>query len=356
VECEELVLEVLRTGNLAQGPMVARLEAEFAERCGTTHAVAVNSGTTALVASLQALGIGPGDEVVTSPFTFVATVNAILETGASVVFADVDRDDALMTASSAADACSARTRALMPVHLYGQMVNMSAFIALAEKQSLRIVEDAAQAVGAIRGGVRAGAHDVGCFSMYATKNLTTAEGGMITTNDVELADRLRALRNQGMRARYEYVLAGHNYRMTDVHAAIGLGQIGHLGEWTARRVENAARLREGLSGVPGLKLLNVHKDARHVYHQFTVRVTAESSIPRDDLVKRLAARDVGIGVYYPKVIYEYDSYRDNDRVSAQPCPNAELLASEVVSLPVHPHLLASDVDHVVDAVRQALHA
>lgn len=353
-ETEALVLEVVRSGQYAQGEYVARLEQRFAEAHGVRHAVAVNNGTTALVAALQALDIGPGDEVITTPFTFVATLNAILEAGATARFADIG-DDFNIDASQIDDLVGPATKAIMPVHLYGLVADMDPIMALAAEHGLAVVEDAAQAVGATIDDRAAGSFGLGCFSLYATKNISTGEGGMITTSDDALADRLRILRNQGMRARYEYEMAGHNYRMTNLAAAIGLPQLARLDEINATRARNAALLRDGLADLPGVVPPADPGDRyRHVYHQFTIRVTADAGIPRHEFVDRLQERGVGCGIYYPKVVFDYDCYRDHPGVDTSEVPNARRAAAEVVSLPVHPYLTDADIGFIVDAVRSTV--
>ena len=309
-DVERLVLEVLRSGQLAQGPMVARLEREFAAYCGTRHAVAVANGTLALVAALRALGIGPGDEVVTSAFTFVATLNAILECGARARFADVDLGTFNVDAGSLAGVCTDRTRVVMPVHLYGQPADMAAVRSIADRHGAAIVEDAAQAHGAAIDGRRVGGSGVATFSLYATKNLTTGEGGIVTTDDDGVADRLRLLRNHGMRARYEYETVGTNYRLTDVQAAIAIPQLERLDATIERRQRNAARLTEGLCGVPGLVTPVITPGCRHVFHQYTVRVTDDAALDRDALAEQLASRGVQSGIYYPRVVFDYACYRE----------------------------------------------
>jgi perosamine synthetase len=350
-ETKQLVMRVLESGQLAQGPLVAELERAFAAICSVEHAVAVNSGTTALVASLQALGIGPGDEVVTSPFTFAATLNAILETGATARFGDIDPADFNVTPVSVAERLTARTRAVMPVDLYGQPAALESMLELATGAGARVVEDAAQALGAELGGARTGSFDVGCFSLYATKNVTTGEGGMITTNDGHLADSLRILRNQGMRARYEYVVAGHNYRLTDLQAAVGLPQLARIDDITQRRRRHAAGLVERLRDVEGIELPTVVAGRSHVFHQFTVRVTPAFRVSRDELLRELAAAGIGAGVYYPAVVFDHDCYRDHPQVVVTPTPEASRAAAEVLSLPVHPHLRDADLDRIADGVR-----
>ena len=353
---EELVLQVLRSGMLAQGPMVERLESTFADWIGVEHAVAVNNGTTALVASLQALEISPGDEVITSPFTFVATLNAILEAGATARFADISLDDFALNAEQLPSLINERTRVVMPVHLYGQAADMPAIVATIGESPIALVEDAAQAHGATVGGRSAGTFGIGCFSLYATKNFTTGEGGIITTSDDAIADRLRLLRNQGMRARYQYEMAGHNYRLTDLQAAVGIPQLERAEEISSARRHNAAVLTEGLSGIEGL-VTPVTKPGRdHVFHQYTVRVTDEARVTRDELLDQLLQSGIGSGIYYPKAVYDYDCYRNHPSVGSDPTPNAETAALQVLSLPVHPYLSSGDLERIIDGVRSALGA
>jgi dTDP-4-amino-4,6-dideoxygalactose transaminase len=352
-ETEELVLAVLRSGNLAQGAMVAELEAAFASCIGARHVIAVNTGTTALVAALEVLDLRPGDEVVTSPFTFVATLNAILEAGAVARFADISPDDFCVQPATLAAAITPRTRVLMPVHLYGQCADMTPIEALARSRGLTLVEDAAQAHGATVDGRAAGTWGIGCFSLYATKNVTTGEGGFVTTDDDEIADRLRVLRNQGMRQRYQYERPGHNYRMSELHAAVGLPQIARLATSNAARRRNATRLSAGLRDCRGLRVPSVAPGREHVWHQYSVLLTDDSRIARDALVDALAEKGVGSGVYYPRVVFDYDSYRHHERVigDLEQVPVAVDVASRVLSLPVHPRLTDADVDRVCDVVR-----
>lgn len=348
---EELVLEVLRSGSIAQGPKVAQFESAFAEQAGTAHAIAVNNGTTALIAALQVLELEPGDEVVTTPFTFVATLNAILEAGATAVFADIREDDFNIDPAAVTARLTPRSKVLLPVHLYGQMADMDPLVHIADEHGLRILEDSAQSQGARYRGRTAGGYGLGTFSLYATKNMTTGEGGVITTDDDELADRLRLLRNQGMRARYVYEMAGNNYRMTDLQAALGIPQLARYDATVERRRRNAARLIEGLDGVPGVIAPRQLDGREHVWHQFTVRVTSEARVGRDDFVQQLNERGVGSGVYYPKLVFDYDAYRGNPLVRIGDVPVAERIVREVVSLPVHPALEDAELDHIIASVR-----
>ena len=354
---EALLLEVARSGRLAQGPMVARLEDEFREHCGCAHVVAVANGTLALVAALEALGLQPGDEVVTTPFTFIATVNAALHLGARVRFADIRLDDFCLDPEALAASVSERTRVILPVHLYGQVADMEPILAIARETGATVLEDAAQAHGASSGGRPAGSFGAAAmFSLYATKNVMAGEGGLISTNDAELAGRLRVLRNQGMEGRYDYRAVGYNWRMTELQAAVAIPQLASLRDRNRRRAANAACLTEGLAGIPGLATPTVREGRVHAWHQYTVRITEGARLDRAGLQEALSARGVETGVYYPKAVAGYDLYRDHPSVDGAPMPNAERAAREVLSLPVHPFLEPKDLDTIVAAVREALGA
>jgi perosamine synthetase len=356
-EVEQLVLSVLRSGVIAQGPMVQRLEDEFAALIGAEHVVAVNNGTSALIAALAVLNLQPGDEVVTSPFTFVATLNAILAAGATVRFADIGDDDFNVRPDHVAAAINARTRVLMPVHLYGQCADMGALAPLAAAHDLVMVEDAAQSHGARIGQQAAGTWGVGCFSLYATKNLTTGEGGLISTSDAAIADRLRVLRNQGMRQRYQYELAGNNLRLTDLQAAVCVAQLASYEQMVSARQGNADFLTNGLTGVAGLRLPRALPGRHHVWHQYTVLVDAtEATIDRDTLLAGLNEAGIGSGIYYPRPVYDYACYREHPLVQLSATPVATRVAQQCLSLPVHPYLSDSDLDRIVSTVRQLLGA
>lgn len=350
-DVEALVMEVIRSGMIAQGPMVARLEAEFADMIGARHVVAVNNGTTALIAALEVLDLQPGDEVITSPFTFVATLNAILAAGATARFADISIDDFNVSSASIAELVNERTKVLLPVHLYGQCADMPGIAALGEQHGLHLVEDAAQAHGAAIGDQFAGTWGVGCFSLYGTKNLTSGEGGLISTSDDALADRLRVLRNQGMRQRYQYEMAGNNYRLTDLQAAVCVPQLASYDQNVAARQRNAARLSAGLADVDGLTLPRQLAGRRHVWHQYTVLIDAAFGVARDRVVELLGEASVGCGVYYPKTVFDYDCYRSDPRVMVSDVPVAADVASRCLSLPVHQYLTDDQIDHVVEVLR-----
>lgn len=348
----ERIDKALNTGILAQGPQVAELEKLFADRSEVEHAIAVNNGTTALVLALEVLDLKPGDEVITTPFTFAATLNAIIESGATAKFVDIG-EDFLMNVDLISPAITPRTRAILPVHLFGQMVDMDALTkSLDTSQGIEIVEDAAQAVGAKFQGRPAGNFGLGCFSLYATKNVGCGEGGMITTNNSQLAERMRILRNQGMRARYEYVVPGHNYRLTDLHAAVAIPQMEDIDGIIAARARNAAALIEGLGGLEGLILPSDRQGDVHVWNQFTIRVTNDAPITRDDLVTALTEKGIGTGIYYPSVVFDYDCYKSHPLVSISQVPVAEELVGTCLSIPVHPSLSIEDVEFVIATIRE----
>lgn len=348
------VLEVLRSGMLAQGVKVALLEELFAAAHQVAHAVAVSNGTVALVAALRARGIGPGDEVITTPFSFNATLNAILETGATARFADI-RDDFTVDPDAMAALVNSRTAALLPVHLYGLPADMTAIESLAARHGLAIVEDAAQAHGAMCGARSVGSFGIGAFSLYGTKNITCGEGGLVTTDDDEIARTLRVLRNQGMRTRYDYEVSGFNWRLTDIQAAVAIPQVHRLKEITTTRNANAARLTAGLTGTPGVVLPSVPPGRCHVWHQYTVRITADFPASREEFCARLTRVGVGHGIYYPKLMHDYACYDADRRVILDDTPRAREIAVQVVSLPVHPALDEVAISKIVDAVRGALH-
>jgi perosamine synthetase len=339
------VLEVLESGQLAQGPRTEQLEARFAEIVGTRHAVATSSGTTALHLALLAHGIGPGDEVITSPFTFIASVNSILYTGAQPVFADVQLDTFNIDPARVERVCTPRTRAIMPVHLYGYPCNLDPLLAIARQWGVAIIEDCAQAIGATYFGKPVGSFGTGVFSLYATKNIMAGEGGMITTDSASVAERARLLRGHGMRRRYEHEVLGYNFRLSDLHAAIGLAQLDRLAELTDRRRAHAAYLTDRLTSViaPG-----VEPGYGHVWHQYTVRVNGRRD--RDAAMQQLSTAGVGTGVFYPLPAHHQPHLRP--LVGDIQLPIAEKLASEVLSLPVHPALTPAELDVIVTEVNR----
>jgi perosamine synthetase len=350
---EKLVLEVLRSGRLVKGPMVEQFEDAVGRAAGTRHALAVNNGTSALIAALMSNDIGPGDDVITSPFTFVATLNAVLHVGASVRFVDIG-DDFTIDPQQVAAALTPNTRAVVPVHLYGCPVAMGQIHAAVAGRGIALIEDAAQALGARVGGRTVGSFGTGCFSFYATKNVTTGEGGAVTTDDDEVAETVRLLRDQGQSDLYGYARPGFNLRMTELQAALGVAQMARLADITETRRRNARLITEGLSGIEGLVPPVQPQGRWHVYHQYTVRVTADARQSRDELRSLLESNGIACGVYYPRPVFDYPCFRDDPRIVMSPTPRADRLATEVLSLPVHPKLIDADIDRLVDSIRRAL--
>ncbi len=343
---EEAVLEVLRSGMLAMGRRTAAFEEAWAAYCGVKHAVLMSNGTVAQEAVLHALGIGPGDEVITVSFSFNATVSVILRAGATPVLVDVREDDFCMDPAQVEAAITPRTRAIMPVHLYGLMADMDPLVEIAERHGLVIIEDAAQAHGAAYRGKRAGQFGPAMFSLYATKNLMTGEGGFATTDDDGVADRLRLFRNHGMRVRYHHEELGTNFKPTDLAAAIGLAQLGRLDERTDRRRHNAAYLAAQLGGdylVP-----TVPEGRDHVWHQFVMRFPGE----RQAVIDGLTERGVGTLIYYPIPIHRQAYLQTIMPGSADlDLPVTNRLSDDVLAIPVHPMLSDEDLATVVEAVR-----
>ena len=343
-EEEEAVLAVLRSGQIAQGARVAELEARFAAFVGTKHAVASTSGTASLHLNLLALGVGPGDEVITSPFTFIASANAILYVGATPVFADIHPCCYNLDPRAVEAKLTPRTKALLPVHLYGNPANMPVLMEIAQRHGLAMVEDAAQAHGAAIEGRRVGSFGSGNFSFYPTKNMTSVEGGMLTTDDDWLADRAQKFRNHGQTDRYRHELLGYNLRMSDIHAAVGLAQFDRLAAYTEARQRNARYLDEGLRGV--VETPHVRPGYTHVYHQYTVRIPDGR---RDAVAAALRERGVGTGVHYPTPVHQQPIYLE--RGYRDSLPEAERAAREVLCLPVHPALSEADLETIVREVR-----
>ena len=337
---------VLRSGGLAQGPEVAAFESEFANWVDGRECVAVNSGTSALHMALLALGIGAGDEVIVPSFTFAATANAVALAGATPVFVDIEPDNFCISPEAVAAAVTSRTRAIMPVHLYGHPAAMDRIMPVARQHGLQIVEDSAQAHGATLWGTSVGAFgDAGAFSFYPTKNMTSGEGGMVTTADAEVARTVRLLRNQGMEQRYRNEVIGFNTRMSDVHAAIGRVQLRKLAGWTAQRQSNAAYLTSALDNVVTPSIAD---GATHVFHQYTIRVPGHDQA---DFAQALLDKGVGCGVYYPTPVHELPSFGLTIDL-----PETRKAANEVISLPVHPSLTQDELETIVQAVNSVAKA
>jgi dTDP-4-amino-4,6-dideoxygalactose transaminase len=345
-ELHQAMGEVLDSRQFILGSFVARFEEEFARYCGVGHAIAVNSGTSALHLALLAAGVGPGDEVITVPFTFAATAAAIHYCGARPIFVDVERGTCLMDPSRLATALTPKTKAVLPVHLYGQPAEMEPIVGFARVHGLKVIEDAAQAHGAEYRGVRCGAlGDLGCFSFYPTKNLgACGEGGMVTTQDAELARRVRLLRDWGQETKYRHTMRGFNYRMEGFQGAILSVKLRHLEAWTERRREIARLYDRALEGAPVVRPV-ARPEVRHVYHTYTVR-TAE----REQLQRRLSEAGIGWAIHYPIPLHLQPAYGD-PAWPAGSLPEAEAAAAEVLSLPIYPDLSDEQAATVAAAVR-----
>ena len=340
---------VLEAHRFINGPQVAACERALAAYCGCAHAVGVSSGTDALLVALMAEGIGPGDEVLTTPYTFFATAGCIARLGARPVFVDIDPGTYLIDPGQLERAVTPRTRAILPVHLFGQMAEMDPILAIARKHGLVVIEDAAQAIGAECRGRRAGSlGDYGCFSFFPSKNLGCfGDGGLVTTRDPALADRLVLLRGHGARPKYHHQMVGGNFRLDTLQAAVVLAKLPYLDGWTAARQHNAARYQAlftqaGLASAP-VGLPRPARD-RHVYNQYVIRV------PRRDALKDfLETAGVGTEVYYPVPMHlqECFSYLGH---RAGAFPESERAARETLALPVHPSLSGDQLEYVVDRV------
>lgn len=337
------VTEVLKSGMLVQGKKVKELEEQFARYIGTKYAVATSSGTTALHIALLAHGIKPGDEVVTSPFTFIASANSILFCGAKPIFVDVDETTFNINPQKIEEKITSQTKAIMPVHLFGQACDMAAIQKIAEKHKLILIEDACQSHGAEYAGKKVGAFGTGCFSFYPTKNMTTGEGGIITTNDEQIYNKAKILRDHGMPERYKHIMLGYNYRMTDIHAAIGIVQLQKLEKCIQRRRENAEFFAKNIT-LPGIMLPNALNNVRHVYNQFTLRITGKCRLEREEIMQKLTEAGIGNIIYYPTPVYEQEPYK-SQKYPAD-CKTAERICREVLSIPVHPGVTAVDLEQI----------
>ncbi len=337
------VLEVFETTMLTNGKKTREFEGSFAEMCGTKYAIATNSGTSALHVSLLASGIKPGDEVIVPCFTFIASANAVSFCGAKPVFVDIDEKTFNISAEGIKEKLTDKTKAIMPVHLYGLPANMGEITEIAEENDFSIIEDACQAHGADIGGKVVGSFgDFGCFSFYPTKNMTTCEGGMITTNDDEKAEICRALINQGMKKRYSHTLVGFNYRMTEFSSAVGIEQLKKLSGFTEKRRNNAKLYDDAFNG----KVVTpyVPKGYGHVYHQYTIRTEK-----RDAVVDKFREKEIGFGVYYPTTIPQQSMYGEGGSF-----PVAEKACKEVLSIPVHNALTDEQLDVVSKTLIEAV--
>jgi perosamine synthetase len=344
------VSEVLTSGLLASGEVVHQFEAAFAAYIGTQSAVTTTNGTTALDIALKILGIQPSDEVIVPDFTFIAPANAVLFQNARPVFADVDEKTFAIDPAEVVEKINARTKAVIGVHLFGHPFDVKVLQEICEDHSLFLVEDCAQAHGAEYKGQKVGSFGaVGCFSFYATKNMTTGEGGMVTTDTKELEKKLRLIINHGQSEKYLHSSLGYNYRMTNIQAAIGLAQLRKLDDFNTRRIANAEYLDQGLNG-PIQKPYR-EKHIKHVYHQYVVKLEEDFPMRRDDFIRYLSDHAIGSAVHYPLPLHRQPLYQQLGYEKNQ-CPTATRLAEIVVSLPVHPALTQTDLAYICDILNK----
>ena len=346
-EIDEAVLRVLGSAQYALGPEVAAFEEEFASYCGARFGMGVNSGTSALHLALLAAGVGPGDEVITIPFTFVATVAAICYTGARPVFVDIEPRFFTMDVSRIEEAITERTKVILPVHLYGQSADMDPILEIARRHKLIVIEDAAQAHGAEYKGKRVGGiGDMGCFSFYPGKNLgACGEGGMVVTSNPDYARTIRMLRDWGQEKKYHHVLKGYNYRLEGIQGAVLRVKLRHLEKWTVARRSHADQYNKLLKGC-GVGTPEERKAARHVYHIYAIR-TAE----REKLMEFLKERGIGTGIHYPFPVHLLETYSDLGYRKGE-FPVAEEVAGEVLSLPMFAELSREQQDSVIESIQE----
>jgi perosamine synthetase len=347
-EEESAVSAVIRSGMLAQGPAVARFEEQFAHYCGVNHAIAVNSGTAALHAALACAGIKNGDEVIVPTFSFFATASCVSMCGARPVFVDVDDQNFGINPARVAEAVTRKTKAVIGVHLFGQPFDIRPVLDICEDRNLALIEDAAQAHGAqYQGKTVGGFGKAGCFSFYPTKNMTTGEGGIITTDDAAYAAMMRKFINHGQSEKYRHTMIGYNYRMTDIGGAIGCEQLKKLPSFNKRRIANAAYLDSHISA-KGLLTPRRMPDATHVYHQYVVRITPGFPMKRAEFMHYLADRGIGTAVHYPIPIHRQPVFLEQE--PAVSCPVAERLCDDVFSLPVHPNVTEPMLDKICTTI------
>jgi perosamine synthetase len=347
-----VVEEVLKSGMLAQGERVKEFETSYSKYIGVQNSVAVSNGTVALDLALKALGIGQGDEVITPSFTFIATANSIMFQGAKPVFADVDDLTFNINPDDVLEKITAKSKAIIGVHLFGHPFDVKAVQEICEDYHLLLIEDAAQAHGAEYEGKRVGSFGIGCFSFYPTKNMTTGEGGMITTNSADIAETCRLLRNHGDSGKYHHITLGYNYRMTDIEAALGIIQLRKLDGFNERRIKNVEYLNEHIT-TSGLKLPYKKKEVKHVYHQYAVTIEEGEGFPmsRDAFVQYLRDKGIGCAIYYPLPIHKQPLYQrlgyTDDNVQ---CPVATAVSEKILSLPVHPALQEEDLRYIAETI------
>lgn len=346
------VVEVLKSKWLVHGPVVEEFEHKFADYIGVKHALAVMNGTVALYLILSALDIGQGDEVIVPDFTFIATANTVLMRGAKPVFADIELETYNIDPDDVLEKITNKTKAIIAVHLYGHPANMKDLLEIAEDYKLYVIEDAAQAHGAEIHGVKVGSiGHAAAFSFYATKNMTTGEGGMITTNTEWIASKIKLLRDHGQEAKYYHVTLGGNYRMTAMQAALGISQLKKLDKLNNARIRNAEYLISNLRDVTSIKLPKVKPGYKHVWHQFVIWVKDEHPLGRDKLAEELHRRGIQTAIHYPRPVHLQPLYRALGYPS-NICPRSIEASKHVLSIPVHPLLTQRELDYIIETIRE----
>ncbi len=351
-EEKKAVSKVLDSGFLVQGPVTKAFEDSFAVLCKTKYALACSNGTAALHMALDTLGIKPGDEVITTPLTFVATANSILMAGATPVFADIDPKTYNIDVNQIEKKISRKTKAIIAVDLYGQPADYNAINALAKKHGIFVIEDAAQSVGATYHKKPSGSlADIATFSLYATKNITTGEGGMITTDNAKWYETAKLFRHhdQDEHKKYSYVGLGYNYRMTDIQAAIGRVQLKRLNALTKKRQQIATAFDKGLANIPGIVTPFFEVGNEHVYHQYILRITKEFPLTRDQFRKKLELKGIPTNIYYPVPLYNFKHLISN--VNKKEFPITETTIKEIVSLPMHPYLTQKEIQFIINGIK-----
>ncbi len=345
----EAVVKVLRSGmltsGLGAGPMVTAFEKSFAQFAGVKHAIAVNTGTAALHSAIVAVGINQGDEVILPSFTFVATAEAVVLAGGKPVFTDIDAETYNLSPSAAEKSITKKTKAILPVDLYGFSADMKPIREIAEKHELALIEDAAQAHGATCAGKPAGSFaDAACWSLYASKNITAGEGGVITTNNDQIAETLRMIRTHGEKAKYASLILGYNYRMSEIQAAIGNVQLEKLPSFLAKRRQNAQQLTKILEKNSRLILPCESKDRKHCWYLYTARLKDGTESERNKIVDELRKKGVGAEVYYFNPVHQMPFYREN--FGSAKLPETDKASKQVFSLPIHPGVTVEQVDYI----------
>ena len=353
-EEKKAVMDVLDSGMIAQGPKVREFEEKFANFCSTEYSIAVNNGTAALHTALHVAGVGKGDEVITTPFTFIATANSILMSDAKPIFVDIEEDTFNIDLNKIEQKITKKTKAIIAVDLYGHPCDYDAINEIAKNNNLILIEDAAQAIDAEYKGKKTGSFgDIATFSFYATKNITCGEGGIVTTNNKDYADNAKLFRQHGRSkmTAYDYVGLGYNYRMTDISATILLGQLEKIDFITKKRIENAEYLSKELGGVKGIKVPIVREGYKHVFNQYTIKIENDFKLSRDEFVEHLNKKGVSSAVYYPKPLHLCEHFRQFG-YNGGDFPIAEKLSKQVLSLPVHPNLSEDDLRLIASTIKE----